>query len=96
MRILIVEDDFVSRKLLHKLLSSYGEADIAVDGEEAVHAFEAALGAGQSYDLVVLDIMMPRLDGRAALKCIREIEERQSIKGLNRVKKIILGDINDE
>ncbi len=36
MRILIVEDDFTSRKLLQRLLSQYGECDIAVNGEEAV------------------------------------------------------------
>ena len=39
MRILIVEDDFVGRKIMHKLLMEYGECDIAVDGAEAVRAF---------------------------------------------------------
>lgn len=46
MRILIVEDDFVGRKVMHKLLMEYGECDIAVDGAEAVKAFDLAWESG--------------------------------------------------
>lgn len=38
-KILIAEDDMVSRKFLSKVLSEYGECDIVVDGLEAVEAF---------------------------------------------------------
>ena len=36
MKILVVEDDFGSRKMMQKLLESYGNVDVVVDGEEAV------------------------------------------------------------
>ena len=42
MKILIVEDDFGSRKLLQNILTPYADCDMAVNGEEA---FEAAIGA---------------------------------------------------
>ena len=42
MKVLIVEDDFASRKLLQSILSRYGTCDIAIDGIEAVDAFMAA------------------------------------------------------
>ena len=89
MKILIVEDNFTSRKLLHKHLSSYGDSDIAINGKEAVEAFVSAHDAGEPYDLICLDIMMPEMDGQEALKEIRRIEEEMDIHGLGRVKIIM-------
>ena len=89
MKILIVEDDFVSRKVLNKMLSSLGESDIAIDGNEALKAFENALNEKQPYDLVCLDIMLPEIDGHTVLKKIRELEERNGIGGLDGAKIIM-------
>ncbi|NLJ96819.1 MAG: response regulator [Clostridiales bacterium] len=74
MRILIAEDDFITRIYMSRFLSKYGECDIAVDGKEAVEAFSMALDEGMGYDLVCLDIIMPNKDGYQALEQIREIE----------------------
>jgi len=74
MRILIVEDDFVSRRVLHKFLSAYGECDIAVNGHEAMTAFSLAQLEGKPYTLVCLDIMMPAMDGQQVLKALRTFE----------------------
>ena len=63
MRILLAEDDFVTRKFMMDFLSSYGECDAAVDGMEAVDAYLMALEDGEPYDLACLDIMMPVMDG---------------------------------
>jgi PAS domain-containing protein len=52
-------------------VASYGECHIAVNGREAVAAFQAALKSGQRYNLVCVDIMMPEMDGQTALKQIR-------------------------
>ena len=67
MRILLAEDNFVTRKLMVAILSQYGECDVAVDGMEAVDAFLMALEDGKPYDLICLDIMMPVMDGFQAL-----------------------------
>jgi two-component system chemotaxis response regulator CheY len=79
MKTLIVEDEFTSRVLLQGLLGPYGECHVAVNGTEAVQACLAALAAGEPYDLICLDIMMPEMDGLAALNQIRAEEEQRGI-----------------
>ena len=79
MRCLIVEDDFISRKTLCRLLEPYGSADVAVDGEEAVRAVENALLQGESYELICLDIIMPGMDGQETLRQIRSLEDRHFV-----------------
>ncbi|HIJ90591.1 MAG: response regulator [Desulfobulbaceae bacterium] len=74
MKILIAEDDFLSRKLLTKHLSTVGEIDIAVNGVEAVNAVQLELKNNGKYDLICLDIMMPQMDGQQALSEIRRLE----------------------
>ncbi len=98
MKVLIVEDDFSSRLLLQMLLTQYGECEIAVNGREAVSAFRMALDASQPYNLVCLDIMMPEMDGQAALKEMRAMEETRSINSTHGAKIIMttaLGDIKN-
>ena len=95
MKILIVEDDFGSRKVMQKYLALYGDCDIAVDGEEAIEAFNLAWEEGEAYDLIFLDIMMPKIDGQQVLKMIRVKEKEMGIKGSEEVKVImttVLGD----
>ncbi|MDX9959347.1 MAG: response regulator [Spirochaetia bacterium] len=70
---LVVDDDFVSRKILAKLLEPYGSCDMASDGLEAVAAFSNAL-AEVPYDFVFLDIMLPGMDGYEVAKQIRSTE----------------------
>jgi two-component system chemotaxis response regulator CheY len=84
MKILIAEDDYVSRKFLFEFLSKYGTCDITVDGMEALDAFLLALEDGKPYNLICLDIMMPKIDGFKALKAIRDIERQ---KGIDEGKK---------
>lgn len=95
MKALVVEDDFASRKLLQKILSPYGEVDIAVNGLEAIDAFSRALGESSPYDLVCMDIMMPEMDGQAALKRIRAIEREQRIPPLQEAKVIMTTALDD-
>ena len=63
MRILIAEDDFASRLFMKKFLSKYGDCDVAVDGIEAIDAYLNSIQEGQVYDLICLDIMMPKVYG---------------------------------
>ncbi len=95
MRVLVVEDDFTSRKVLQKILSPFGEVDIAVNGLEAVEAFESALGDKRPYDLICMDIMMPEMDGQEALKKIRAVEKSQNIRPSDEVKVIMTTALDD-
>ncbi|MGA7340104.1 MAG: response regulator [Terracidiphilus sp.] len=89
LRVLLVEDDFASRLLLHTFLSRYGECHIAVNGREAVEAFRSALERGQGYDLICMDILMPEMDGRAAVSQMRAIEQARRIE-FNRGARIFM------
>ena len=80
MKILLAEDDFASRKFMSKILDKYGEADITVNGLEAVDAFLMALDDDERYDLVILDVMMPMLDGYQVLSTIRKFESDRNFK----------------
>ena len=96
MRILLAEDDFVTRKFMTGFLSKYGECDVTVDGMEAVDAFMLALEDENPYDLVCLDIMMPVMDGYQALQAIRNLEKDRNIEPENAVKIIMATALNDE
>jgi two-component system chemotaxis response regulator CheY len=89
MRILIAEDDYVSRKFLYKFMSKYGDCDVTVDGMEAIDVFLMALDEGRPYDLVCLDIMMPEVDGIKVLKTIRKLEIERGVEELLRTKVIM-------
>lgn len=95
MKILIAEDDFVSRKVLHQYLKPYGDAEIAVNGQEVVDAVENALDRGESYDVICLDIMMPKLDGQEALKKIRQLEVDKGIQYPNSSRVIMTTALSD-
>lgn len=90
MRILIAEDDFPSRKFLFKILSQYGECDLVVDGLEALDAFLMAFKEKKPYDLICLDIMMPKVDGVKVLQTIRDLETQNGLLPERRAKVIMI------
>lgn len=96
MKILLAEDDFVTRKNMSNFLSKYGECDVTVDGMEAVDAFMMALEDREPYDLVCLDIMMPVMDGYQALVGIRNLEKERHIPAEKAVKVIMTTVLNEE
>lgn len=96
MRILILEDDFFQRKLMARLLVSYGECDVAATGPEAVEAFRRALDNNRTYDLCFLDIMVPGMDGQKVLKHIRDMEHEKNISGLSRSKVVMVTALGDK
>lgn len=95
MRILIAEDDLASRRFLLKFLSQYGECDIVVDGIETLDAYLMAVKENNPYDLICLDIMMPKVDGVKALKAIREFEDDREIIPEKRAKIIMTTALMD-
>jgi two-component system chemotaxis response regulator CheY len=95
MRILIAEDDLESRKYILKILEPYGECDLTVNGIETLDAFLLAIDEKNPYDLICLDIIMPKADGMKVLKTIRQIEKQNGIEDSQRVKIIMTTALND-
>lgn len=95
MRILIAEDDMTSRRFLSKFMSPYGECDVVVDGMEALDAYLIAVKEKNPYDVICLDIMMPKVDGVKVLKAIRDFETQRGLLSEKRVKIIMITALDD-
>lgn len=68
MNILVVEDEKKVASFIQRGLEGEGfSVDVAYDGETGVE-----MGASKSYDLILLDVMLPKMDGLEALKTLRE------------------------
>jgi CheY-like chemotaxis protein len=95
LRVLLVEDDFASRLLLQSFLSRFGECHIAVNGREAVEAVRSGWERGQMYDLICMDILMPGMDGREAVRHVRALEEAHGILSTAGAKIIMTTAVTD-
>ena len=90
MRILIVDDEFVCRETMLKIMQEFGQCETAEDGTEAIATFQMALEEGEPFDLITLDISMPVIDGTSALSTIREMEREKNIPKQEQVKVIMV------
>lgn len=71
-RVLLAEDNIFTQRLISLILQKWGvELDIACNGCQAVEMVRQ-----NHYDLVMMDIMMPEMDGYSAVKAIREMDDQ--------------------
>lgn len=94
-RALIVDDSRYQRYLIVQALDGLFAPDEAADGREAVTLYLAALEAGTPYDLVVMDILMPELNGHDALASIRRLEREHGLDDEARVPAVMLSSLDD-
>jgi two-component system chemotaxis response regulator CheY len=95
MKSLIVEDDPVSSQVLEKMISRYGAFDAVADGKAAIDHFLRAHESNSPYDLVLMDIMMPEINGLQSVLSIREIEASMNMPLTRKVKVIMTTALDD-
>ena len=95
MKCLIAEDHLLSRRILKELLPAQCDCDIAVNGQEAIDSFQLAHESKSPYDLILMDIMMPVVDGMEALISIRGLEKKMQIPPNLAVKVIMTTALDD-
>ena len=95
LKILVVEDEFLSRQLLMTIVSKRGRVDVAVDGQEAVDAVRISYETGSPYDVIFLDIMLPAKDGQEVLKELRAYEQERGVIASAGIKVIMTTALSD-
>jgi PAS domain S-box-containing protein len=71
-RVLVADDNETNRRILHHQLSSWGIADVAVDsGSAALEELRRAAASGRPFDLLLLDMQMPGMDGLSTARAVR-------------------------
>ncbi|SMP65756.1 two-component system, chemotaxis family, response regulator CheY [Desulfonatronum zhilinae] len=97
MKVLIVDDDLANRVVMQTFMrEKASHINMAANGEEAVQAFAMALDDQDPYTLILMDIMMPVMDGHEALKAIRKVEKDRSVPPGSEVKVIMVSCLEDQ
>ncbi|MSM40617.1 MAG: response regulator [Geobacter sp.] len=89
-RCLIVDDEELGRELVAQYLQRVPVVVAVGSGEEAVEKFRAAQEAGEPFELVLLDIVMPGMDGIATGTALRKMEKERGIAVAQQAKIIML------
>jgi two-component system chemotaxis response regulator CheY len=96
MQILIVDDDHKNRKLLKTMVADLGECTTVENGPDAISTFEKGWQDWRPFDVILLDIVMPEMDGKQVLLKIRDIESEKKIAQRHRVKIIMVTALSDK
>ncbi|QIN81619.1 PAS domain S-box protein [Rubrobacter tropicus] len=89
LRVLVVDDNATNRRILHEQLASWEmQNDEAGDGPRGLEMMRAAAGGGRPYDLVILDMQMPGMDG---MQLAREVRADPAVAGARLVLLTSMG-----
>jgi two-component system chemotaxis response regulator CheY len=94
LKCLVVDDDELGREMIAHFLEGVAECEMAENGLEAVEMFRSAFEGGTPYGLIILDIVMPEMDGHTAAKEIRTIEKEWGVPINDGVNIIVLSSLN--
>ncbi len=95
MKTLVVDDDYIVRTMLCELLAPYGECEESANGLDALKRYKRALNSGSPFDLIVMDVLMPELDGHKVLRRIRDMECKRRTAMIDEVKVIMISYLGD-
>jgi two-component system chemotaxis response regulator CheY len=94
-KILIIEDNPVALLLQRTIMSQFGICDSVSDGKKALELLTLSLEEKSPYDIILLDLVIPGIEGEEVLLSIRRLEDSKNIKGLERSKVIVVTSSND-
>jgi len=90
LKILIVDDETISRTKLEAILEEYGECLAVENGRSAIEAVAAAIRSGAPFHLITMDVAMPGVDGMEALYEIRRLEDSAGLAPEARARIIMI------
>ena len=90
MNVLVVDDSIETRHLLAEMMSEVASCDTAETGEQALAAYERSIKTNQTYDLILLDVVLKGMSGLDILKAIRKKEQERGISENARTPVIIV------
>lgn len=95
MKMLVVDDEIVSRKKMMQIISNFGQCEGVTNGKAAVSAVMKALEDWKLYNLITLDVSMPDISGTKVLDAIRKLEEDRGLDEDEKVKILMVTSHSD-
>ncbi|MBF0161313.1 MAG: response regulator, partial [Magnetococcales bacterium] len=99
LKTLIIDDHPASIAILEEMLSDHCECSVATSGRRGIEIFEQAQKDAEPFDVVLLDIIMPGLDGIETLKRLRKIEHAShtpQLFGQHHFARIVMQTSSDD
>jgi len=96
MRILIIDDELVSRTKLELIMEYFGDCETLDHGDDALAVFHKAHQENDPFDLIMLDINLPGIDGIQLLSAIRQAEKELDIEKSRQAKILMTSSYRDK
>jgi CheY-like chemotaxis protein len=95
LNILTVDDDEITQFHASQLLLAFGHNRMAYSGRDAIVRVEEAIAGGAGFDLILMDVMMPGLDGLTTVREIVRLYNEHKIPLERRPKIIMLSSVEE-
>jgi len=95
MKMLIVDDDEINRRLLQALAKPFGETVLACNGREALDFYRVAAEEKKPFAVIFLDIMMPEMSGHDCLQEVRSYEKKNGVESGEGSKVVMVTALGD-
>ncbi|MGB5749519.1 MAG: HDOD domain-containing protein [Desulfobacterales bacterium] len=96
MKILIADDDMVSRTKLKLIMENFGECETVDNGKDAVAMFHKAHQQGKPFGLIMLDINLPEMDGMQVLSAMIAAEIKLEVSNTHKAKILMVTSFTDK
>lgn len=95
MKSIVVDDDKICGNIFKTELLKFGQCDFVDNGKKAIEIYKESIEQGSPYQLMVLDIIMPDMDGGEVLRSIRRLESEKNIWEMDRLRVVITTAYDD-